>query len=691
VVKTLSKKRDFEYSGRLESERKKGKGSDDEQRNPKPEEQQSQSNSNPKNLDDKGNVSNNEPSPNVQQTDEDLKEPDNRYSSQNDNNPRPQQGEVEPKQTNEDLKNERQQGEPTNPNNQGNVTQQQEDNSDGKDSDNENGDNSESDKGFENEEDDTESTDSNQAEDIQDDNSDDDNVDDDNDGKDEPKQDDDDDKDDEPKQDSKEHDIEDNSLKGKALGKIDPSLQKASKLKDLSKMNKEDAKEELIEIGKSMAKKKVMAAVASYLAPIILPIIGALLAILLLFMIIMTAANVMNDNEQDDDKGCSVQDKASTNVSNSKDAKKNAENIYKYTKEHVKGSTKKGIAAWLGNINEESGGTFSSSTIQGGSKYKASLAKDPSAGGYAFGFAQLDSERRVALLKYADKKNKKWSDMDLQLDYILNHDSSDSPLIKKLIKKDGDIKSLTEDIMNQWERAGAKESLPKRQAAASKYYSMLNKKGDSNIGESTSSAGDNSDAGAKSGCNTDSDSKVDGELGASTKANNKSGKVLKKWNSKKEIPEKYKKHIQLPDYKGVKLKSSENIFPEGGNKGQCTEYTWSYMSQLYKGKQPTNGNGNSIYKAYKSKGAKTTANPTVGYGFSSDPPYAGAAESSVGHTGVVIGVMDDGKWLMGNYNLNGEANKGEKRVQTFALVDGNKKKDGTTFFSGVGGAKIKSK
>lgn len=687
----MSKKRDFEYSGRLESERKKGKGSDDEQRNPKPEEQQSQSNSNPKNLDDKGNVSNNEPSPNVQQTDEDLKEPDNRYSSQNDNNPRPQQGEVEPQQTNEDLKNERQQGDATNPNNQGNVTQQQEDNSDGKDSDNENGDNSESDKGFENEEDDTESTDSNQAEDIQDDSSDDDNVDDDNDGKDEPKQDDDDNTDDEPKQDSKDHDIEDNSLKGKALGKIDPSLQKASKLKDLSKMNKEDAKEELIEIGKSMAKKKVMAAVASYLAPIILPIIGALLAVLLLFMIIMTAANVMNDNEQDDDKGCSVQDKASTNVSNSKDAKKNAENIYKYTKEHVKGSTKKGIAAWLGNINEESGGTFSSSTIQGGSKYKASLAKDPSAGGYGFGFAQLDSERRVALLKYADKKNKKWSDMDLQLDYILNHDSSDSPLIKKLIKKDGDIKSLTEDIMNQWERAGAKESLPKRQAAASKYYSMLNKKGDSNIGESTSSAGDNSDAGAKSGCNKDSDSKVDGELGASTKANNKSGKVIKKWSSKKDIPKKYKKHIELPDYKGVKLKSSENIFPETGNKGQCTEYTFSYMSQLYKGKQPTNGNGNVIYKAYKSKGAKTTANPTVGYGYSSDPPYAGAADSSVGHTGVVIGVMDDGKWLMGNYNLNGEANKNEERKQTFALVDGNKSKGGTTFFSGVGGAKIKSK
>lgn len=300
-------------------------------------------------------------------------------------------------------------------------------------------------------------------------------------------------------------------------------------------MNKDDAKEEIISIAKSMAKKKIAATLATYVLPALLPILGILFILLMLIVVLVSVNNMMEDN-QEQDQGCSVVDKASTNIKDSKNADKNAANIYKYTKKNVKGSTNKSIAAWLGNIYVESGGTFSSSTIQGGAKYKESLAKNPNAGGYAFGFAQLDSDRRVKLLKYADKKGKKWSDMDLQLDYILNHDGSDSSLIKNLIKQKSDIKGTTSDIMNKWERAGAKDSLPERQAAASKYYSKLskfNEGSDSNISDATSSAGDNSDAGAKSNCNTDSDSKVDGELGSAAKANGKKGTIIEKWKSKK--------------------------------------------------------------------------------------------------------------------------------------------------------------
>lgn len=488
---------------------------------------------------------------------------------------------------------------------------------------------------------------------------------------------------------------EKSGIKENILDSVHPNVSKGLKIKELSEMNKKEAAEQLADTAKSMAKKKIAASIVTYISPILLPLAIIFIILLLVLTIIMTIIAQNNENERMNDakEGCNVTDKASSNIADSKNATKNAINIYKYTKKNVKGSTNKGIAAWLGNIYVESANTFSSSTIQGGAKYKESIAKDPNAGGYAFGFAQLDSDRRVKLLKYADKKGKKWSDMELQLDYILNHDGTDSPLIKKLIKKDSDMKSITEDIMNQWERAGAKDSISERQAATSKYYSKISKidSGDSNISDSTSSSSDNSDAGSNSGCNNDSNSKTDGELGDSVKANDKSGTVEKQWKSKDDIPKKYKKYISLPDYKGEKLNSSENIFPSTHNKGQCTELLFSYMSQLWKGKQPTNGNGNVIYKAYKGKGAKTTSNPTVGYGFSSDPPYAGAAEASVGHTGVVIGVMPDGKWLMSNYNLNGEANKDESRVESFALVDGNKKKNGITFFSGIGGAKIKSK
>ena len=483
-------------------------------------------------------------------------------------------------------------------------------------------------------------------------------------------------------------------MKDKALDSIAPDLSKGLKLKELSEMNKKEAAEQLADTAKSMAKKKIAATIVTYISPILLPLAIILIVLILLLTIIMSiiAQNNQDEKMNDAQEGCKVTDKASSNISDSKDAEKNAMNIYKHVKKNVKGSTNKGIASWLGNIYEESGGTFSSSTIQGGAKFKESIAKDPNAGGYAFGFAQLDSDRRVKLLEYADKKNKKWSDMGLQLDYILNHDGSDSELIKKLIKKDSDMKSLTEDIMNQWERAGAKDSLPKRQAATSKYYSKISKidTDDSNISDATSSSSDNSDAGSKSGCNTDSNSKVDGELGDSTKANGKKGKILKQWKSKDDIPKKYSKYIKLPDFKGKNLNTDKNPFRNGGTKGQCTELTYNYMSELYKGDQPTNGNGNQIYNAYKQKGAKTTSKPTVGYGFSSDPPYIAAA-TSAGHTGVVIGVMKDGKFLITNYNMNGEANKDQSRVETFALVDGNTKKGGATFFSGVGGAKIKSK
>ncbi|OEK60583.1 phage tail tip lysozyme [Staphylococcus equorum] len=689
----MSKKKDFEYRGKLNEVKQTD---DDLQNNETPNHQPTNQPPNSNNISDNNdkaldsnNLNGN--APEVKQHNDDLENND-----ENNNDVSPQQSNVdneereekptdnEPSQSNDDLKNPDEENSNSNDNSdedKHDETNQQGNNVDDGNNTKENTANDDESVGSNNKTDDSNLSDEDNKED---------NV--------KQQSTNEDKSDDEPKQngdDSTDSTLEDSSMKDKALNKIDPNLAKASKLKDLSKMNKEDAKEELIEVTKSLAKKKIAATVATYLLPIILPILGAILAIVLVVLMVISAVNVM-DNKEKTQEGCSVVDKQSSNISNSKDAEKNAENIFKYTKKHVKGSTNKGIAAWLGNINEESGGTFSSSTIQGGSKYKEDLAKDPSAGGYAFGFAQLDSDRRVKLIKYAEKKDKKWSDMELQLDYILNHDGSDSDLIKKLVKEDSDIDTTTADIMNDWERAGAKESLPKRQAASKKYYSKFSKMdgdsdSESNIEDSISSASDNSDAGANSGCNDDSNSKTDGELGDSVKANNMSGKVLKQWKSKDKIPKKYSKHIKLPDYRGYKLKSAENIFPNNGEKGQCTELTFSYLSQLYKGKQPTNGNGNVIYKAYEEKGAKVTENPTVGYGFSSNPPYAGAKLSSVGHTGVVIGVMDDGKWLMSNYNLNGEANKDESRVETFALVDGNKKKDGIKFFSGVGGSKIKSK
>lgn len=500
---------------------------------------------------------------------------------------------------------------------------------------------------------------------------------------------------------SEQQDEKDNGLKdigSDKLGKLSDTANKMNKLrdfKDLKNMSKERATREALEIGKDLAKKKLMAAFMTYVAPFLLPILAGLVAILIIIFIILAAVSGSDGNNKASKKDCKPVNESSTDLKVSKDGTKNAEKIFKHEMKKVDGAKPKAVAAHLGNMAIETGHTFDPKIIQGDNDFKEDIAKDESVGGYAFGLAQWDSGRRVNLLKYAEKKNKKWSDFGVQLDFLLNHDGTDSDTIKKLLKSDGSVDSITEKIMSDWERAGDKSSLSERQSAASKFYSKFGKKdvdsSDGNLDDATDAASDNSDASENSGCSNTDDTGGSGKLGDSTKANDKSGKIIKKWDSKKDIPSKYKKHIKIPDFKEKILDSPENIFPATGNKGQCTELTWGYMKQMYGKQQPTNGNGNVIYKAYKAEGAKVTNNPTVGYGFSSDPPYAGAADASVGHTGIVAGVLDNGQWIMANYNLNGEGNNGQRRHLTYALVDGNKKSGGTKFFSGIGKPKVKSK
>ncbi|MGJ8462425.1 phage tail tip lysozyme [Staphylococcus haemolyticus] len=492
-----------------------------------------------------------------------------------------------------------------------------------------------------------------------------------------------------------------NGLKSVAsdkLGKYSDTADKLNKIrnfKDLKNMSKEQATREAVDIGKDLAKKKITALIITYIGPYILPIIAGLVVVMLIIVVILAAIAGSGSDNSKSKKDCEPVNDHSTDITASKDAMKNAEKIYEYEMKNVDGAKPKAVAAHLGNMEVESAHTFDPKTIQGGNDFKKDIAMDESVGGYAFGLAQWDSGRRVNLLKHAEKEGKKWSDFGLQLDFLLNHDGADSDTIKKILKSDGSVDSITERIMNEWERAGDKSSISERQSAASKFYSKFGKKdiksSDGNLDDATDAASDNSDASENSGCSDTDDTGGSGKIGDSVKANGKSGEIKEQWNSKKEIPKKYKKHIKIPDFKESVLNSSENIFPATGNKGQCTELTWGYMKQMYGGTQPTNGNGNVIYKAYEQAGAKVTKNPTVGYGFSSNPPHAGAADASVGHTGIVAGVMDNGDWIMANYNLNGEGNNGQKRHLTYALVDGNKKSGGIKFFSGVGKPKVKSK
>lgn len=133
------------------------------------------------------------------------------------------------------------------------------------------------------------------------------------------------------------------------------------------------------------------------------------------------------------------------------------------------GGTKQGAASLLGNMQEESG--VDPTRIQSDRAYDEKLAMDSSVGGYAFGLYQVDLGRRVNLLHFAKEKGKKWQDLELQLEFLFNHDGSDSSLIKELIKGT-DINETTENIRAKWERGGV-GTTAKRQEHAKYWYDLL--------------------------------------------------------------------------------------------------------------------------------------------------------------------------------------------------------------------------
>ncbi|MCJ7967691.1 MAG: phage tail tip lysozyme [Lactococcus lactis] len=139
------------------------------------------------------------------------------------------------------------------------------------------------------------------------------------------------------------------------------------------------------------------------------------------------------------------------------------------------GGTKEGAAALLGNNQAES--ELQPSIIQSNATYNEAKAMDTTLGGYAFGLAQWDSGRRVNLLNYAKSQKKSWTDTDLQVDFMFEHDGTDSTLLKQLVKGTN-VKQTTEDIMRKWERAGAVDSLSKRQGFAEYWYMFMTTGGD---------------------------------------------------------------------------------------------------------------------------------------------------------------------------------------------------------------------
>ena len=258
------------------------------------------------------------------------------------------------------------------------------------------------------------------------------------------------------------------------------------------------------------------------------------------------------------------------------------------------GGTKQGAASLLGNMQEESG--VDPTRIQSDRAYDEKLAMDSSVGGYAFGLYQVDLGRRVNLLHFAKEKGKKWQDLELQLEFLFNHDGSDSSLIKELIKGT-DINETTENIRAKWERGGV-GTTAKRQEHAKYWYDLLTHPNSGGTGGGSSP-------------------------GAS-------------------VPPGFSVPKPYPNIGAYPHVSS---YPWG----QCTWYVYYRAQQLGISYSPYMGNGGDWMNV---AGYTVTNKPTVHSALSFSPGQAGS-DTTYGHVAFVEQVRSDGSILISESNVAG--------------------------------------
>lgn len=409
-----------------------------------------------------------------------------------------------------------------------------------------------------------------------------------------------------------------------------------------------------------------------------------------------------DNSSSNEDKSKSNKDKDSDNSDSDVPNKENIKAIYDFL--HNKhGFSGEFIAGILGNWAVESHiDPTSNEPMNSG----VESAKKATNGDLGIGYGQWTAERHHALVKWAKKKDEDWWKTDIQLDFMVTGDDGFKEKLKDLALSSGDDPvEETIKFHSDWEISADSETEVKenRGGKTKKIWNYMKEngmdgkkdtdkikkmEGDSKDTKGASSTDNSNEEVTTDYCGeekSDNSSKSSGKLGESTKVNGNKGKTITKNYEYDDLPEKYKKHIKIPKFDEKYLKGS--TFPRFGDEGQCTELTWAYMNQMHGKGQPSDDgsvtNGNRVYEVYKKKGAKVTDKPTVGYGFSSDPPQAGAADPTVGHTGVVAGVMDDGKWIMASYNL--PPNPAPSRTLYYTVIDGT---DGDIkFFSGIKGSK----
>lgn len=309
------------------------------------------------------------------------------------------------------------------------------------------------------------------------------------------------------------------------------------------------------------------------------------------------------------------------NITTSADKEAVATSLHDNLKK-ISGVAEAGIAGYLGNTQHESG--FNSSVIQSNAPYSESQAMNPKVSGYAFGLNQWDNSRRVELINYAKSKNKTWTDAGVQYDFALNHDGTNSDLLKQGLKMTN-VDDATEFLRASWERGGAGTTATRQSYARSWYAKFSN--GSSDTAVDTATTGTETTQNTDNTTNNSSGCSTNVAQGMGT-----SGAPVK------EIPSAYKSKINDTNFTAT---SSSNTYPFG----QCTWYTYNRMQELGTPVENYLGNGADWGKNAKAKGYKTDSQPHVGWAVSFSQGADGA-DPTYGHVAVVEAISYDGKHFL---------------------------------------------
>ncbi|CCF27583.1 phage tail tip lysozyme [Leuconostoc citreum] len=343
---------------------------------------------------------------------------------------------------------------------------------------------------------------------------------------------------------------------------------------------------------------------------------GYLIAILSLVFLIIVIIGMFSSNS-DQCQSTSTDVSVTTSADKEAVAKSLHDNLKK-----ISGVTEAGIAGYLGNTQHESG--FNASVVQSNATYNETTAMNASISGYALGLNQWDNSRRVELLNYAKSQNKKWTDASLQLDFALNHDGTNSDLLKQGLKMTN-VDDATEFLRASWERGGAGTTATRQSYARSWYAKFPN--GSSDTAVDTATTGTETTQNTDNTTNNSSGCSTNVAQGMGT-----SGAPIK------EIPSAYKSKIKDTNFTAT---SSSNTY----SFGQCTWYTYNRMQELGTPVENGLGNGADWGKNAKAKGYKTDSQPHVGWAVSFSQGADGA-DPTYGHVAVVEAISDDGKHFL---------------------------------------------